>query len=321
VADKRTVLRLDPWPPEYESAVQFGDFEEEVAGIIDTTVETTAWEPIRPQPLWGSPSLCFVDGVRRVEARVIADIDGKPVHGLFGSTAVGCARVCGKNAILSDLEIERFLILGAGLKQSDVVRVGDLDLRFEGVSSSFNSPMEVLGELQNFMRTLEANLGQRLASSGTCVFADGPLTYYAIAKQEVVGIIKSIYLPYLSPTHFAIVSALESGCRTPLFAIQDGKYNRYSWFLRVAEGRAVDHSLAGILRLEVREAVGKDRAKEMANLSATELPRFASSSIRDPRAPQNLVPIGALEGELRRHLGDSVLVRRGIEKRLLEGVS
>jgi len=321
VPDKRTVLRLDPWPPEYESAVQFGDFQEEAAGAIDTTVEMPAWEPLRPQSRCGPPNLCFVDGVRRVEARVIADVDGKPVHGLFGSVAVGCARVSGKDASFSDLKVERFLILGAGLKQSDVIRVGNRNLRFEGVSSAFNSPTEILGELQNFMRTLEANLGQRLASSGECVFADGPLTYYAIATQEVVGIIKSIYLPYLSPSHFAIVTTLESGCRTPLFAIQDGKYNRYSWFLRVARGRALDHSLAGILRLEVREAVGKDTAKEMADLSATELPRLASSSLRDARAPQNLVPIGALEGELRRQLGDAVLVRRGIEQKLWEGVS
>ena len=321
MSEQRTVLRLDPWPPEYESAVQFGDIEEETAGVIDTTVETSKWQPIRPQSHCVCPNLYFVDGVRRVEARVIADVDHKVVHGLFGSIGVGCARVNGQKASFADLAVDRFLILGAGVKQEEVVRVGDLDLRFEGVSSSFNSPLEVLGELQNFMRTLEASLGQRLASSGACVFADGPLTYYAIAKQEVVGIIKSIYLSYLSPAHFAIVGTLESGCRTPMFAIQDGKYNRYSWFLRVAKGRAVDNSLAGILRLEVREAVGKDRARAMADLSASELPRFASSSIRDPRAPQNLVPIGALEGELRRQLGDAVLVRRGIEKKLLEGVS
>lgn len=319
--EKRTILRLDPWPPEYDSAVQFGEIETEIAGVIDTTVETTGWKAIHPESCSAPPNLCFVDGVRRVEARVIADVNHKPVHGLFGSTGVGYTKICNHNASFGDLSVERFLILGAGLKQSDVIRVGNLDLRFEGVSSSLNSPLELLGELQNLMRTSEANLGQRLASSGACVFADGPLTYYAIAKQEVVGIIKSIYLPYLSPEHFAIVSTLEGGYRTPLFAIKDGKYNRYSWFLRVAKGRAVDHALAGILRLEVREAIGVDRAKEMANLSATELPRFASSSIRDPRAPQNLLPIGALEGELRRHLGDAVLVRRGIEKRLLEGVS
>ena len=321
VPEKRTILRLDPWPPEYDSAVQFGEIEAEIAGVIDTTVETTGWKAIHPESCSAPPNLCFVDGVRRVEARVIADVNHKPVHGLFGSTGVGYTKICSHDASFGDLSVERFLILGAGLKQSDVIRVGNLDLRFEGVSSSLNSPLELLGELQNLMRTSEANLGQQLASSGACVFADGPLTYYAIAKQEVVGIIKSIYLPYLSPEHFAIVSTLEGGYRTPLFAIKDGKYNRYSWFLRVAKGRAVDHALAGILRLEVREAIGVDRAKEMADLSATELPRFASSSIRDPRAPQNLLPIGALESELRRHLGDAVLVRRGIEKRLLEGVS
>jgi uncharacterized protein len=58
----------------------------------------------------------------------------------------------------------------------------------------------------------------------------------------------------------------------------------------------------------------------LINYATYELPRFASSPIRDPRAPQNLVPIGALEDELRRRLGDPVLVRRAIEERILEGV-
>ena len=34
-----TKLRLDPWPPEYESAVQFGDIEAENSGVVDVFVE------------------------------------------------------------------------------------------------------------------------------------------------------------------------------------------------------------------------------------------------------------------------------------------
>jgi hypothetical protein len=73
--------------------------------------------------------------------------------------------------------------------------------------------------------------------------------------------------------------------------------------------------------LEVRAAHGIDRAVELADFAAKRLPGFASSAIRDPRAPQNLVPVGALEQELRRRMGDALLIRRGIERRIFEGVT
>jgi hypothetical protein len=103
-----------------------------------------------------------------------------------------------------------------------------------------------------------------------------------------------------------------------LFAIIDGKYDRYSCFLRLAMPREVDHPLAGIVRVEVGAAVGIDKARRMASLSANLLPRFASASVRDPRAPQNLLPVGALEQEMRRRLGDPLLLRRAMERMLHE---
>ena len=42
------------------------------------------------------------------------------------------------------------------------------------------------------------------------------------------------------------------------------------------------------------------------------LPPLASSPHKDPRAPQNLVPIGGLERELRRRLGDQQLLFRSL---------
>jgi hypothetical protein len=42
------------------------------------------------------------------------------------------------------------------------------------------------------------------------------------------------------------------------------------------------------------------------------LPWFASAPHKDPRAPQNLVPIGGLERELRRRLGDEQLLFRSL---------
>jgi hypothetical protein len=42
------------------------------------------------------------------------------------------------------------------------------------------------------------------------------------------------------------------------------------------------------------------------------LPRYASARHKDPRAPQNLYPIGGLERELRRRLGDKELAIRAL---------
>ncbi len=76
--------------------------------------------------------------------------------------------------------------------------------------------------------------------------------------------------------------------------------------------------LAGVVRVEIGAAVGIERAKALAVLAAGMLPRFASSPTRDPRAPQNLLPVGALEQEMRRRMGDMTLIRRAIEKSLHE---
>lgn len=320
MVDVLAALRLDPWPPEYDSAIRFAEFDESNAGIVDPTVETADWKPVFPAEGTGYAELCFVDGVRRVEARLLADWGGKIIHGLLGSIAVGAVRVTGSNASFTGLSVSRFLILGEGVFKNIEVAVGEHKISFEGLSSTKNSPLDLLGELQNVMRTQEADLGKMLSSPGVCVFADGPLTYFASSRDEVVGIVKTIHLPYLASSHFSTVGQLPTGCRTPLFAIKDGKYDRYSWFLRIAQGRKVDHPLAGIIRLEVRVALGLQSAKKMADFSAMSLPRFASSTARDPRAPQNLAPVGMLETELRHRFGDALLIRRAIEKKLLHEV-
>jgi hypothetical protein len=66
----------------------------------------------------------------------------------------------------------------------------------------------------------------------------------------------------------------------------------------------------------VRVEASADRtvveASRLADLSAATLPRFASVPHKDPRAPQNLFPIGGLERELRRRLGDPAFVQRAL---------
>jgi hypothetical protein len=314
-------LRLDPWPAEYESAIQLEEIPREAGPDVDETVETTEWRAIRPEAAMDGEEIWFVDGVRRVEARVLAEVGDKLVHGLFGSLAVGAVQSRPGEAVFENLAVRRFLILGAGFEQAETVRAGNTEVRFEALATPANTPAEMLGALQNQMRIGEALLAEGLIADGRRVFVDGPLSYFSGARQEVVGIIKTIHELYVGTEEFRVAAELPAGCRTPLFAITDGKYDRYAWFLRVAEGRAIDHKLAGIVRLEVRAAVGLERARALADLSAAALPRFASSAARDARAPQNLLPVGALEAELRRRLGDPLMVRRAIEAHLYEGVA
>ena len=56
-----------------------------------------------------------------------------------------------------------------------------------------------------------------------------------------------------------------------------------------------------------------EEAIQLADLTASILPRFASRVGRDPRAPQNLYPVGRLESVLRHRLGDPLLLRRSLE--------
>lgn len=307
-------LYLDPWPPDYEPPIQLDDALYD--GPVDVTVETEDWRAIRnpQQPLFGK--LYFIDGTRRIDARVMTDVNGKMVHGLFGTVAVGCVESEGSKATMPFVEVRRYLVMGAGINRHETLTIGNAELRYTGEATHESSPDEALSRLQNLMRDCEARLGQDLLTPGACVFCDGPLTYFTHCADALVGVVKKIQKPYLDPVHFDLVQRLHTGERTPLFHIPDPKHERYSWYLRVGDVRRIDHPLSGILRLEVRSTIGIDAACRLADFSTLELPRFASTQARDPRAPQNLAPVGALESELRRRMGDPVLIRRAIEKRL-----
>ena len=112
-------------------------------------------------------------------------------------------------------------------------------------------------------------------------------------------------------------SSLPPGARTPLFALRGtARFSRYSWFLRLAAPFAGETDLSDLIRLEVADSIGLDAARHLADATAALLPRFAPSRGRDPRAPQNLLPVSALESHLRKLLGDPRLVRQRIRSYL-----
>jgi hypothetical protein len=165
------------------------------------------------------------------------------------------------------------------------------------------------------MRLAEERLARGLANQeGTLVVADGPLTFEDPVRGGALGYIKRLFKLYLPEQYLSFLAMLPAGARTPLFALRSTRrFARYAWFLRLARPHTTESDLSGIVRLEVSESVGVEAARHYANATAYLLPRFAPGRGRDPRSPQNLLPIGALEAQLRRQLGDVRLVRRHIE--------
>jgi len=311
-----TRLLLDPWSTDYASSIQTDDEAGEADVHVDAAVETTQWHALPPGP--APSSAAFIDGVRRLEARVIGMRAEGIVHGLFASFGTGAAIVASGNASFSECRIGRRLILSSGLSRSEALPAGNTTLVFEALSHASNNPTDLVLALQNAMRAAEWDLAKQLSAS--IVFLDGPLAYMTEPPGPVVGVVKSVHRLYLDPEYMMLVFRLRAGERTPIFALREGQKTRYSWYLRIAERRPIHHGLSGVIRLEASAAGGIDAAVALAGISAGWLPRFASSPNRDPRAPQNLTPVGALEEHLRNQMGDATLVQRAIAQRISEGL-
>ena len=316
-------IRLDPWAAEYEGAIQIGDEGQEPARV-DTGVETATWAGVRPAAAPPPRRMAFVDGVRRIEHRLLVDSGGSTVFGLLGSYGVGAAVVAGVARVAHET-IGRVAVTGGGLRLdpfSASVGDGRAGVVFDPVAEAENTPAAPVEGLQRSMRAGEAGLAERLAAEVDVVFLDGPLSYVtAAARGPVVGFIKRLLRTYLDPDRAALLPRLGIGERTPLFLVEAAREPRYSWYLRIGAGRAIDSTLTGVVRLEAPSGPGLEAARDLADLSAAQLPRFASDASRDPRAPQNLLPIGALEARLKHLLGDHAVVRRAIEARLHEEVA
>jgi hypothetical protein len=308
-------VRLDPWEPEYEGAVQVAG-DEETPADIDTQVESATWEAIRPAAATPGGPLYFVDGVRRIEHRILAETTERTLFGLLGSFAVGATRVAAGAAAIVGEHLERLCVAGGGLSLPPMeVRLpsGGAPVVFQPRSVAENSPEAALQGLQNTMRECEAALAASLGDGDATVFLDGPLTFFTTTSAAVVGFVKRLLRSYLPPDKALLLRTLAIGQRTPIFLIKDVSRRRYSWYARIASGRPIDSTLTGIVRLETSSGLDLQTVRRLADLGTAVLPRFASAHGRDPRAPQNLYPIAGLEQALRHRLGDTLLIRRAIE--------
>jgi hypothetical protein len=243
--------------------------------------------------------LAFVDGVRRGDAYLYLEnaTTGALAHGVAGAHARGAA-LCEHGAMRCErVETTRLVIWGSGyLAELPEVRGG---YRWHSASIADSDHDAPLRELQRRMRQSEGQLAEQLARDGWTVVCDGPLSFVRSTDLPVCGYVKTHHRPLLSAEEQGKIATLGGGQRSPLFVISD----RYSCYLRLVERKANHGPWHGIARLEFPQSAGFSEVQRIADQLAAALPRFAGVSHIDPRAPQNLQPIGALEEQLRRRLG------------------
>lgn len=313
-------IYLDPWNPEFVPSLQAEAPEERTAPRVQLDVERSSWEAVSPDSLW-FPGFVFVDGVRRVDARIILQKPGGSVlYGLLGSIAAGAVsadreRVNASDEILDNVLLERYLITGGGESPwQEPVSVSP-GFQYQAVSVPEEEVQAPLHKLHQLMRDAEGKLLSLLAErkAESVLVADGPLQFPWARKTAAVGYIKSFHEWYLPLSHLDRLQHLKAGERSPLFLISgEHATDRYGWFVRLAIPESGDAPLSGLARLEVSAESGVEAARKLANATCS-LAAFVSSKYRDPRSPQNLLPIGALEKTLKHLLGDAGLLKRWIQ--------
>ncbi|HUD39189.1 MAG TPA: hypothetical protein VMR14_19980 [Streptosporangiaceae bacterium] len=341
---------VDPWDPGYGQA--FSDEQDEPGGlsassaVLDASFEIPAadWRPIDPDPAAPiPPRILFLDGVRRIDARIWVHGGGlQPVAGVAASLAVGLVvcegvakpptgaarplngvaqapagvtrpangvtHVVTRAAHVADVVVERGLFTAAGDVGALVTRAG----RYEARAAEGAGLDKLSLALQQRLSFAEVALAVavRAAHPGDddLLIVDGPLRGRA-HLDRTVGYIKTHHASYLPSEQAAVVGALRPGQRTPAFTMGTS-WQRTSWYLQLPGTDGVPWS--GVVRLECSADLAVGDVTRLADLTALILPSLASVPHKDPRAPQNLVPIGGLERQLKHRLGDERLLYRAL---------
>lgn len=298
---------VDPWDPSYGTANDL-DPADASRAQVDPDIETPAgrWAPRRPVGAAPLERIVFVDGVRRVEARVWIDAgDGTPQHGTCASYAAG-AVLCDGAATCGPFIVGRGLFTSYGEAEAIPTTAGEFAVR---VAPSV-SPDGLALALQDQMGQAEMAAAEAACAGGgvDVVVVDGPLR----GRQPLtgaVGYVKTHHVTYLPAELNGVVARLSPAERTPLFTLGT-TWGRISWYFRLPGG--ADAPWSGIVRGECSAAMPVEGAGALADRVTAALPRFASAAHKDSRAPQNLYPIAGLERQLRHRLGDPQVLYRAL---------
>lgn len=298
---------VDPWDPGY--GVARGDELDgrESSARLDVDVELPAssWRPLSPAggPLPGS--VLFLDGVQRIDARIWRHGDGpEPLPGVVASVAAGLVQ-CDGAARIVDVLVDR----GVFAAEGDDIKTAHATYTFHHTTGGLDKL--TLG-VNRRMSELEVRLAdmwrEHSGVEDDLLVVDGPLRGRTHLPRTV-GYVKTHQKSYLQAEQVKVVASLGPGQRSPVFRMGTS-WERMSWYLRLPGATRVPWS--AIVRLECSADLQPEEAFALADMTATVLPSLASEPHKDPRAPQNLVPIGGLERQLRHRLGDAALLYRSL---------
>ena len=326
--------RVESWDPGYGASTE----DQAELGSSSTAQVTTdlelpeaRWRPVDPDPAAaGWAAVLFVDGVRRIDAMAwisepadAGEGAGAAQHGssdggsgaaslaLCASYAAGvvCCRPGGARLIAA--EVRRALFSTAEHATDVVTSAGQYrrvytPARRDPAADLNLAVQRALGEVEV---SVAAQAREIAAASEDLLVVDGPLR----GRQHLpraLGFIKTHRTEYLPAPLHRVVGTMAPGQRTPVFGLGTS-WHRHSWYLKLPGSAA---PWAGVVRVECPAELPPAQVIELADRSAPMLCRYASTEYKDARAPQNLYPIGGLERELRRRLGDQKLLYRAIRR-------
>jgi len=295
---------VETWTPEYGIAADDAQMEDSTdAVVVDIEASVDEWAPLDPIPAEMPNTIMFIDGVRRIDARVWITDEDTVRLGVCATVAAGSVLCTDTSATVIEAQVVRGLFTGPTDAAADIdTRHGS----YRYFACEGNDPDDLYLGIHNEMTRLETGLG--VAPECELVVFDGPLR--GRNDPNGVGYVKTQHVRYLPEELQPVLARLEAGQRTPLFHLGGRAGSRYSWYTRLPIERT--QPWAGIVRCEVPASGSVSDAAERAHQVTALLPRYASEPHKDGRAPQNLYPIAGLENELRRRLGDQYLMERAL---------
>lgn len=309
--------KLEAWNPEYALPERV-EGEGEGRGLEDIKThyegDWAARAPANKKPDdW--PIMYLVDGRQRVDAQ-IADSRGR--RALLATVIAGAVLRDGAGIRPVGEPLKRHILLhSADLEEPLPPGLG----HYRPIQTSKSDPASLRAKVTEQMRRLEASLVNEL--EGGLVIVDGqvfPGEQPYKAPEQILGYTKTQAATYLGPEEQALLHDLKPHQRTPIFSIPGYALRRpldvFSWYVRLPLEPSIPfYSGAVLLRVETPTPEPAEASK-LADLSVNLFCMLASSPARDPRAPQNLIPIAGLEQWLGRHMGQGEVIRRRIVQAL-----
>lgn len=295
---------VETWAPEYGISTDESQLEDSAAAVdIDVETPGDAWSPVSPLAAVEPTSVLFVDGIRRIDARVWITDGAGATAGVCATVAAGAVLCVPGSATVVDARVLRGLFTPpSGVAQDIATKHGP----YRCFQCAGSAPEDLYLEIHNQMTKLETEVSVEVDAE-LLVF-DGPLR--SRTDPRGVGYVKTQHVQYLPEAQIPVLAGLDTGQRTPLFLLGGRGGSRYSWYVRLPAERT--QPWAGIVRCEMNAVGSVADAAARADQVTAMLPRYASEPHKDGRAPQNLYPIAGLENALRRRLGDQLLMERAL---------